>query len=206
MYNDEAAARIHRCFPAVKLLVCLRDPVERAYSWYLASTRYNMENKQQSFEDAIEQDPRCVLAGYYAKNLRRYLRYFAKDQIQPILFEDIVQRPEDTIRGLFRFLGVDPGIELDLGAVPKNSAKKSRLVSPAPMMAWLSAWLIRHDQAVLLHRLRNSGIKKLLLRLSTVDVQHEPIKERTRERLRRAFHDDVHELEDLFGLDLSAWK
>ena len=206
MYNEQAAARIHRHFPAVKLLVCLRDPVDRAHSWYLTSTHYNVENKLQNFEDAIEQDPRCVLAGYYAENLKRYLHYFSKDQIKTILFEDIVQRPEDTIRGLFRFLGVDPEIELDLGSVPKNSAKKSRLISPAPLMAWLSAWLIKHDQAVLLNRLRRSGVKKFLLRLSTAAIQHEPIDPRTRERLRRLFRDDVQELEALFGLDLTAWK
>jgi hypothetical protein len=107
---------------------------------------------------------------------------------------------------LFRFLGLDPAVELDLGSVPKNSAKKSRFVAPAPAMAWLSAWLIEHDQAKLLHRLRNSGFKKLLLRLTTVDHQHEQMRPQTRARLRRLFRDDVRELEALFGLDLTAWK
>jgi hypothetical protein len=107
---------------------------------------------------------------------------------------------------MFEFLDVDHTVDLNLDLVPKNSAKKSRLASPAPVMNWCSNWLIKHDQAALLRRIRNLGIKKALLRMSTVDCAGEPIRQETGERLRRLFRDGICELESLFGRDLAAWK
>jgi hypothetical protein len=35
----------------------------RAYSWYLTNTLYRKEDKFETFEDALEHDPRCLAGG-----------------------------------------------------------------------------------------------------------------------------------------------
>ena len=206
MYSEAAPSRIHRHFPSVKLLVCLRNPVDRAHSSYWDISRYERERKSESFEDVIEHDPRCVLRGYYAKNLKRYLSHFSKSQIKIILFENIVERPRQTINDVFAFLGLDPPIELDLDIIPKNSAKQSRFVPLAPMMDSVSSWLVEHGQATLLRKVRNWGVKRVLMNISTVESRRDPIAQQTRQRLQRLFRHDIDQLESLFGLDLTSWK
>ena len=206
LFDDDAPSNIHRNFPNVKLLACLRNPIDRAHTTYWAQTLYFKSEKHKVFEEAIEHDPQYLSRGYYAKNLKRYLTYFRRDQIKAILLEDIVERPEQTIRDVFDFLNVDPGVELDLEKIPKNSAKKSHFLSPVPLMRWVSSFLIEHDQAVFLHKIRNLGLKKMLLNISTVDHPREPMNPETRDRLRQLFHEDISELETLLDRDLTAWR
>jgi Sulfotransferase family len=206
IYDEEACSRIHHHFPSVKLLVCLRNPADRAYSMYWARTQYARKNRFETFEQAIEREPRYLLKGQYHKYLKGYLEYFRRNQIKVMLFEDIVNFPEQTIRDLFAFLGLDLGIELDLNRVPKNSAKRSRFVSPAPVMNWLSAWLVERDHAVFLRKIRNLRLKKMLVSISTVECPPGPMSERTRERLRGVFRESIDELEIFLDRDLTAWK
>jgi hypothetical protein len=90
--------------------------------------------------------------------------------------------------------------------VPRNKTRRSRFVSPIPMMKRFSSWMIEHNQAVLLRKLRNLRVERMILRLTTVDSPREPMDQRTRERLRGLYRDDIDELETLFDLDLTAWK
>ena len=204
--DEEAPSRIHRTFPKAKLLASLRDPVDQIHSAYWARSRYSGNDIYETFEKAIKLDPRYLARGYYAKYLKRYLRYFDKEQIKVVLFEDIVDRPEETIRDIFDFLSVDSNVELDLNRIPKNQAKKSRFFSPVPMMEKFSNFLIERNQAALLHHIRKLGLKKILLRLSAVDHPREPVNPQIRNNLRRLFHEDTCELETLLNRDLSAWK
>lgn len=206
LFDGEAPARIHRLFPEVKLLACLRNPIDKIHSSYCSRTRYAKKDKYETFEQAIANDPRYLRGGYYARNLKRYREWFDHRQIKVVLFDDIVADPEQAVRSIFEFLGVDPGVELNLDHVPKNSAKKSRLMSPEPAMRWVARLLVDHDQAALLHRIRKLGLKKMLLNMSTVDCPRAPINPRTRDRLRELFHDDVRELEALLDRDLTAWR
>lgn len=206
LFDDEAPARIHRFFPEVKLLACLRDPIDKIHSAYCLRTLYTRIDNYPTFEEAIDNDPRYLRGGYYAANLKRYLTYFKREQIKVVLLEDIVDTPQQTIRGICEFLDLDPEAELKLDRVPKNSARKSRLVSPEPAMRWVARLLINYDLAALLHRIRSLGLKKMLLDMSTVDCPRAPINPRTRDRLRELFHDDVRELEALLDRDLRAWR
>lgn len=206
IYHAEAPSRIHRHFPNVKLLVCLRNPVDRAHSRYWDVSRYEMDRKFDTFEAAIAHDPRYLLGGYYAKNLKSYLEYFSKSQIKIILFENIVKIPQQTINEVFAFLGLSSDIQLDLDMIPKNTAKRSRFLSPGPLMSRASSWLIEHGQATLLRKVRDLGVKRLLMDVSTVQSRRDPIDQQTRDRLQRLFRDDIDELESLFGLDLTSWK
>jgi hypothetical protein len=197
LFDEQAPSRIHHTFPKAKLIASLRDPIDQIHSSYWARSRYSGNEIHEIFEKAIEDDPRYLLQGYYAKYLKRYLRYFDKEQIKVILFEDVVESPEETIRDLFDFLDLESDIDLNLDRVPKNQAKKSRLFSPVPIMEKFSNLLIERDQAALLHYIRKLGLKKFLLRLSAVEQPREPVNPQTRDHLRKVFREDTCELERL---------
>lgn len=99
-YHCDAATRIHRYDPRIKIIVVLRDPVERALSaWKMyhhqfRSGYFSQWHDQRSFAEAIELElqeiEHCnvrnnriayVKKGVYVEHLSRYLSQFPANQI-----------------------------------------------------------------------------------------------------------------------------
>ena len=76
----------------MRLLVCLREPVDRAFSDYL-----DLRKNQQfegSFASALDRYPRLVDRGRYATHLQRYLEVFPREQLLVQLFDDLKADPQ----------------------------------------------------------------------------------------------------------------
>ena len=128
LLDPRVPARVHRFDPSLKLIVLLRDPVERAYSHYLHEVRRGHESLP--FQDAIERegerisddfarmllDPKFGSPGYrqfsylargrYREQLARWLAVFPRDQM--LLIESGSFRTDTVtrMRELCRFLGI----------------------------------------------------------------------------------------------------
>ncbi|MGI8777099.1 MAG: sulfotransferase family protein [Acidimicrobiales bacterium] len=105
LFDARAAGRIRDLVPDVRLIVSVRNPVERAYSQYkhwAQETAY-----RGSFEDFLTDHPGAVARGRYLPQLRPYLDRFSREQILVIVFEELVGRP-DTMAAVYRFIGADP--------------------------------------------------------------------------------------------------
>lgn len=116
-----AAARIHAAFPDIKLIAILRNPIDRAYSHYRMSVRRGEETRP--FEQVIsdrensplsvpeteigDDSPYILGFGFYGRVLENYLRYFDREQVLILFQEDLLGKPEETVRRLFAFLEVD---------------------------------------------------------------------------------------------------
>lgn len=107
LYEKEAAARIHKHFPNVKLIVCLRNPADRAWSHYNYSMKvHGRLSCYSSFSQAFESDRSLADNGRFGEQLQRYFELFDKEQIKIIFQEDIRSDPIETIRAVYKFLGV----------------------------------------------------------------------------------------------------
>lgn len=118
MYWDESPRRIWEYNPNMKLIVLLRNPIERAYSnWNMERSR----NKETlSFWEAINNEKeRCRKAlplqcrvysyidrGFYLEQLRSIWAYFPKDRVLILKNEDLKQKPNETLNHVCEFLGV----------------------------------------------------------------------------------------------------
>ena len=120
--SAEAAARIARDLPHVKLIFILREPVSRAYSNYLWSKMNGLETEDFAtalrLEDRRERElperlkftrPFSYFSrGLYADLLAPYFSRFARDRMLIPRFEDIVERPAVLAEAVHRFIGVAP--------------------------------------------------------------------------------------------------
>jgi hypothetical protein len=86
--------------------VCLREPVDRAFSDYLDLVK----NAQfdGSFEAALEAFPRLLDRGRYATHLARYLETFAREQLLVQLFDDLRSDAQKYADEVTSFLSLDP--------------------------------------------------------------------------------------------------
>lgn len=103
--SPEAAGRIAAMNPQMRLLACLREPVDRAFSDYLDLVKNGQHDG--SFESAIERFPRLVDRGRYATHLQRYLEQFGADQLHVSLFDDLLADAQAYADDVFGFLGVE---------------------------------------------------------------------------------------------------
>ena len=80
LYDEAAASAIKSCFPDVKLIACLRNPADRAYSHYWLHRGLSVLGNI-SFEQALHEEEVYVSMGLYARQLKRYLEHFDRDQL-----------------------------------------------------------------------------------------------------------------------------
>ena len=104
--------RIFRALPNAKLIVTLRDPIERAYSQYWDNRRWLREG--QLFDDLVRAPLHQVFVpgqrnsfsrGLYSTYLNRYLQFFDRSQIMVIWFSELRSQPDRVYRRCFEFLG-----------------------------------------------------------------------------------------------------
>lgn len=103
---DEAPERIKKHFPNVKLLACLRNPIERIISNY----RYTKERDPEMEPDisrALLRRRHYVSYGLYHQNLSRFFKYFDLKNILILIYEDALKNPKKFIKNVYRFLEID---------------------------------------------------------------------------------------------------
>jgi hypothetical protein len=132
MYWYDAPKRMWQYNPALKIIVVLRNPVDRAYSHW--SMEYSRKTETLPFGEAIRNErARCrealpnqhrvysyVDRGYYVDQLRRLWTYFPQEQTLIIKNEELRDRPMETMGDVFRFLGVNAPAEIDARTVSIN--------------------------------------------------------------------------------------
>lgn len=120
LFDAEAPSRIRRVLPNAKIIMLLRDPVERAHSHYLMDVREGVQREQ--FSRAIEEDwyrsrkgwgvsHLYVELGLYAEQVSRYLSTFGRKQVLILMFEELRRASENGKSALAKVLGflqVDP--------------------------------------------------------------------------------------------------
>jgi hypothetical protein len=128
MFHPLAPQRIAERLPDVKILVLLRDPIERAYSAY-QHMRYEGLEKLPTFDEAVEREPErlagevekilrdpgyesyqhrhhaYVTRGVYADQVQSLHSLFPKDQI---LVLDFLSDPPAGLERVLGFLGLPP--------------------------------------------------------------------------------------------------
>jgi len=206
-YDEKAPSLIKKCCPDVKLIVCLRNPIDRAYSKYWEMRSYKkMENR--IFEDAIRENEHYIEMGFYYKQLKRYLEHFNRDQMLILLYDDIVSHSEEEARRIFRFLSVSENINIepDLLRNKTDRVKETKFSSIIPIMNFTHRLLVDLRLGFLSLALRKIGVTRLILKLNTVTINYSEMDLKTREYLRNVFKDDIRELGILLNRDLSHWR
>ncbi len=105
LWDRQAAERIKRVVPEARILIVLRDPVDRAYSQYWNDVREGIDRR--SFLEALVEEQRSgpgawgvsslyIDCGRYADQVERYLDRFGA-RVQVLFFEDFVGHEAGTI-------------------------------------------------------------------------------------------------------------
>lgn len=130
--SHKVAPLIYNDFPKVKLILLLREPLERAISAYNHYVRIGKISPLASvntyFRKALKGDDPLEILTYsnYQKNLSDFLKYFDSHQIFITTYEEMMDKKIDTLRAIEGFLDVDAFENYPIG-LKSNAFKKSFL-------------------------------------------------------------------------------
>jgi Sulfotransferase domain len=133
MIHVQVPGRMARLLPSIKLLVCLRNPVDRAYSQF-QMRRAAGEESCDSFLDALAlEDPHFengespqggvvqhasgrtyLLRGHYAEHLERWFAVFPRQQFHILTVDELARDPSGTLDEVLEFLELPPAVLGDL--------------------------------------------------------------------------------------------
>src|SRR5215471_17232768 len=120
LYHESAAERIWNYNPKIKLLVLLRNPVDRAFAhWNMQ--RYRGREPLDFFDAVREEQARITGApasearrfayverGFYGQQLERLFNFFPTEQVKVVKFEAFKDNQRETLASIFSFLGRKP--------------------------------------------------------------------------------------------------
>ena len=116
LHVEAAAARIKHASPDARIVIGVRDPVERSHSMYWQRVRVGVERRSFAAAVAAELEPGLPpqRGGYvshvrHARNVARFLGLFGAN-VHVVVFEELIGDVRRELRRLFDFLGVDPAV------------------------------------------------------------------------------------------------
>ena len=209
-YFHEVAAseRAHAYAPNLKIVVSLRDPIERALSQHRHMARLGfIPTDDLSFETALASNPTYLDQGFYHRHLVRWMDAFGTSNVHVILMEDIKLGSQAVAQALFRFLAIDETHHPDALEKKSNTSYFVKSQRIDRTVATLRKSLTTIVIGPAWKCLGDSGLRRVyhaLNRRESGSVIPEP-KPETLLSLRHAFQDDVLRLSTLLGRDLSGW-
>lgn len=210
LYSQNALKHIRQYTPNAKLIVILRDPVDRAYSNFLALRRQGCE-PFADFSQALQEEERRIRnnwhprwyythRGFYYAQLKPYWDTFHHSQIKICLYDDLCAQPVALLQAIFRFLDVDDAFIPDTSIKYKESPRVPR----SKMLHTLQTHpnIVKFTLKLLLPTGLRHRIRTELGRRNLVKPSPSP---RVRRKLIQIYREDILKLQNLIQRDLSAW-
>jgi hypothetical protein len=201
-----AASEIKKAFSDSKILISIRNPIERAHSAYF-SYQF-MKPTKQNFMEMIKNHEKLINektfyidsvleSGFYTKNIIRYQNIFGKENVKIIIFEDYIKNTVSNINSILNFLGINEKVdwvEQSKGSyrIPKNKISKNLLNNKN----------FRKVSTILIPTVMR---QKLGDKYFLKQVKKPEMLENERNYLRELYNDEVNELEKFLGKKL-PWK
>ncbi len=198
--TEESPNLIREVCPAARIIVILRDPVERSYSHFLHFQRAG-KDRVESFREALDRyqdrsakgwsfSQEYVEHGLYHAQVRRYLDAFGSEAVLVLLFEDLARGPNQLLAQIARHIGVDPGFfeERDVSEV-----HNPYYVPKSAPVRWIQNLKVTR---------RVPASLKMAVRPFLFNMEKPPLDDESRRLLQDLYDADLTRLEELLGRKL----
>ena len=216
LFYEEVPSRIKKHLGEnLKILILLRNPVERAYSHYLMSV--NRVYESLNFIDAIKHESErikknefgrnhfsYISRGLYSDQILRYLNIFNSTNIFYCIFEDdIIVNMEKTIPKILNFLGVkqmdlDINIKSNMASHPRSKLLNNQLFKYRFLKNILKPFIPNPEKRKKIINIVNSYNQKSINRPKLNDNVKQLL-------MQKYFFNDIIKLEKIINRDLSGW-
>ena len=212
LYDGDALRRIHDLLPAAKLIVVIRDPVERAHSNWTHLWSAGLEPVGDFVRACAEEDRRIAAGwapfwhyaglGRYGEQLARAFSLFPREQVLVLRYRLLIDDPAATLDRICGFLGVETGV---LSEIPRENVT----AHPEPTLAHRAASLGMRASAevgrLLPGRAATAATYRLERFLQRGRRERQPLSWEQRQAVLPKFTADIKLLESVLDEDFSDW-
>jgi hypothetical protein len=203
------AKNIKKTIPDCKIIISLRDPIERCFSHFRLLTKLGHETL--TFEEALNAEKERLNKGWradyqytanshYYDKVNRYLSIFGEDNVEIILFEELIKNSHRKASDIFRFLGINDSVVIsEMKQHNYSGFVRSKIIQKY----FLRPHPIKKVAKIIPRQIRTriyDGLKSY----NTVKTS-QTLDEKTKDRLTKLFSNDIINLEKLIGRDLNNW-
>ncbi|MBF0621401.1 MAG: sulfotransferase domain-containing protein [Magnetococcales bacterium] len=211
LYDDQAPALIHAYNPDARIIIMLRNPVDRAWSHYRHLKRdcreketfdHALDKELQRMQDGWEFSWHYVQMGMYSQQVQRYLQIFGHQQVKVVFLDDYRVDSLKVVQDVLRFLELDITLPKREKSQHHNASGEARwpLVSyifnrPSRLRNFVRDILPRPFAHAVMERIRSFNNKPVKPKMMP----------ETRSRLIEIFKEDIQQLGKMLQRDLSHW-
>lgn len=218
-WSEKVAPRLAQAYlEPPKMIVLLRDPVARAYSWYWNMVREG--NETLSFEDALAGEEERLQAnwlalekqgsmkyGYvqgsrYATQLKPFLDTFPRENFHFVLYDDLKDDLQTSLQGVLQFLELEGG-QRRFDQVQGNPAAMPRSMNLQRWLRRQSTW--REWLKPIIPIKARYQMKQKLMQINLRESSYPPINPKTAAALRDQLTSEVYQLQSMIQRDLRRW-
>jgi hypothetical protein len=212
LYRRDAQLRIREMIPAARLIIVVRDPVERAHSNWTHLWSSGLD-PIDDFVSACAAEEQRVAAGWadfwhyrriglYGQQLQHLYKVFPPEQVVVLRYRDLVEDPAGTLDRICGFLGVSTGIvdqlpRENVTAHPEQTRRHRQMSRLLRGASAVTSRLPGHPGKQIVDRLESS--------LQDGAAPRRPLTWAERQELLPYFESDIRLLEDVTGHDYSHW-
>ena len=210
-YHSEAIKNIKKYLGEdVKIIIMLRNPIDRAYSAYSFASRTLQEN--QSFNEAlINARPRfdndetlspMILykeLGMYYEMVKDYMQNFKYVHI--VIYDDFILQTDREVNKVLDFLNINTITDINTSTIINSGGRKwdSKFVKKLLMLDSIFKKILK----IIIPKKIRVNIKNRLVQSFTSKA--DLINKTTKKELLDYYYKDIHLLEKLINKDLSKW-
>ena len=214
--DPSSAKNIYDFNPQAKIIIVLRNPVDRAYSLYnwmtqdgyeyaptfeiaLKFEKYRKNKKIPNFfEPEYYYNYLYFNSGLYYQQVKRYLDLFERNNVHIIKFDDLKNNFEKTYSNLCSFLEIEK-----TPISPKIFNKSKSLFSPT-----IQFILRKINNSLNKHIKKNTRTKETrdkLMKLGVIKKKPFKIKKSTKQMLKSKYIQDIKNLSKLTDINFNSW-
>src|SRR3981081_3608922 len=206
LWSRTAARNIASTTPNAKIIMVLRNPIDRAFSQYKQavanglirnSFREQIRKSLNNESDKFELLNPFLEFGLYYEHVKRYTERFSADNLRIYLYEEYKQAPAGILMDIFRFLTVDPQFSPD--------ATEKHLQTSLPRSTWVSFMLKKYGVWSRVKNALHEDLIPIVRKMAFKDRQTVELDSADRVQLSNYYREDVSRLSDLIKRDLHAW-
>ena len=212
LYRQDAQERIRALIPDAKLIVILRDPVERAHSNWTHLWSAGLDPIGDFVRACAEEGARIAAGwadfwhytrlGRYGEQLENLFLRFPREQVFLLRYRALINAPAQTLDDICEFLGVHPGI---IGHVPKQNVT----AQPERSLTHMTVSKLLRGAAAAGRHLPGAAGTALTQPLERFLQQNggsrQPLSWEQRQEVLPYFEDDIHLLERITEAYFGDW-
>ena len=203
-----APQRIHDHYPRMRMIACLRNPAERAFSNFLNDVQAGALPSRTTFDEALESHPEYTAQGAYASQLRRYLDLFPRESMLILLYDDLQCDPSGFMSAIYRFLDVDDAFVPRMVNERVNVARVPRSPTLDRVTRRAVNGLRRRGLDRVVWLAKRTGLPRVgyLLNSRPEDLSRHELSSESKQRLTTSLAQEIDDLERMLDRDLGAWR